>query len=212
MTDIQKDKLAISILLLLYSVGIAALWFRLHPDFILLTPLNLLISLAFMLWRHPQKNRDLLLFASLCYIAGFLVEMAGVQTGAIFGTYRYGEVLGPKVWGTPLMIGVNWVILVYASAASMNHWLGKKSRLLRIALAAAVMVLLDLLIEPVAVAFGFWTWEGGIIPIQNYVAWYVLAFGLIAVFYRILGDTINKVAIALLVLQFLFFGILNFSL
>ena len=209
MTDLQKDNLAIAILLLLYIVGIGALWFDVHPDFILLTPVNLLISLGLMLWRHPAKDRALWIFVGICYIAGFVVEMAGVQTGLIFGEYKYGKVLGLKLWGTPLLIGVNWVMLVYASAVVVDRLWEKMPLLPRIALAAAIMVALDVLIEPVAVAFGFWSWERGIIPLQNYVAWYVLAFALIALFYKLKGRVFNKAALALLVLQFLFFGILN---
>ncbi len=209
MTDLKKDNLAIAILLLLYIVGIGALWFDVHPDFILLTPVNLLISLGLMLWRHPAKDRALWIFVGICYIAGFVVEMAGVQTGLIFGEYKYGKVLGLKLWGTPLLIGVNWVMLVYASAVVVDRLWEKMPLLPRIALAAAIMVALDVLIEPVAVAFGFWSWERGIIPLQNYVAWYVLAFALIALFYKLKGRVFNKAALALLVLQFLFFGILN---
>lgn len=209
MTDLQKDNLAIAILLLLYIVGIGALWFDVHPDFILLTPVNLLISLGLMLWRHPAKDRALWIFVGICYIAGFVVEMAGVQTGLIFGEYKYGKVLGLKLWGTPLLIGVNWVMLVYTSAVVVDRLWGEMPLLPRIALAAAIMVALDVLIEPVAVAFGFWSWERGIIPLQNYIAWYVLAFALIALFYKLKGRVFNKAALALLVLQFLFFGILN---
>ncbi|NUO03293.1 MAG: carotenoid biosynthesis protein [Saprospiraceae bacterium] len=213
MTELQKDKLAIAILLLLYGVGITALWFEVHPDFILLTPFNLLISAALLIWRHPVKDRAMWSFIGLCYAIGFIVEMAGVQTGMIFGEYEYGIVLGPKLLGTPLLIGVNWVILVYASAVTADRFFGKMPRYLRTALAAAVMVALDVLIEPVAVGFGFWSWAGGVIPLQNYLAWYVLAFLLIALFYQLHRlQVFNKVALVLLVLQFLFFGILNASL
>ncbi|MFM9947269.1 MAG: carotenoid biosynthesis protein [Saprospiraceae bacterium] len=211
MTDLQKDNVAIAILVLLYVGGLAALWFDVHPNFILLTPVNLLISFGLMLWRHPTKDRALWTFVSLCYTAGFVVEIAGVQTGLIFGEYEYGKVLGIKLWDTPLLIGVNWVILVYASAVMVDFLCGNMHLLLRIALAAAIMVMLDVLIEPVAVAFGFWSWERGIIPLQNYIAWYILAFALIALFYKLKGRIFNKAALVLLTLQFLFFGILNIS-
>ncbi len=212
MTETNKDKLAIAILVVLYAVGIAALWFRVHPDFIRLTPFNLLISMGLMLWRHPEQGRALWAFTAVCYLVGFLVEMAGVQTGVIFGQYQYGTVLGPKILGTPLIIGINWVILVYASGVTVNRAMGKAPFWIRVALAAAVMVVLDVLIEPVAVAFGFWNWAGGVIPLQNYLAWYALAFVLIALFNKRHDEVFNKVAVVLLILQFLFFGILNLSL
>jgi len=68
------------------------------------------------------------------------------------------------------------------------------------------------LIEPVAMAYDFWDWTNDIVPLQNYIAWYMIAFVLLVCFYKLEIAIKNKVAVALLVLQFLFFGILNLSL
>ena len=37
------------------------------------------------------------------------------------------------------------------------------------------MVLLDIMIEPVAIELDFWQWEGGNIPLQNYLMWFIVA-------------------------------------
>ena len=41
-----------------------------------------------------------------------LTEAIGVNTGLLFGTYEYGANLGFKIFGVPLIIGVNWTVLI----------------------------------------------------------------------------------------------------
>ena len=53
------------------------------------------------------------LLVLLCFITGMLAEILGVRYGFIFGEYSYGNALGTKVMGVPLMIGVNWCILIF---------------------------------------------------------------------------------------------------
>ena len=36
------------------------------------------------------------------------------------------------------------------------------------------MVLFDLLMGPAAMALGYWDWAEGIVPMQNYIMWFVL--------------------------------------
>ena len=67
------------------------------------------------------------------------------------------------------------------------------------------MVLLDFLIEPVAIRLNFWTWENNIIPIQNYLMWFLVAFvmqWIISYKSQLLS---NKLSFVLLLSQFLFF-------
>lgn len=204
-----SPKTAIGILSMLYFVGIIGITIPLHEHFILLTPINLLLSLSLVLYFHPQWNlKDIWVFG-FCFLAGLSIEMIGVQTGLIFGEYQYGATLGWKIAGTPLMIGINWLMLVYCSGATVNRLIPRANFLLKAALAAGVMTLLDVLIEPVAMQYDFWSWPENIVPLQNYIAWFVIAFVLLSVFHKITGQITNKVATALLILQFLFFGILN---
>ena len=49
----------------------------------------------------------------------------------------------------------------------------------KVALGAIYMVLLDVLIEPFAVYYGLWVWEGRVLPsLANYVAWFFGGCGL----------------------------------
>ena len=207
----KPQRTSILILLLLYTVGFLGIVLPIHRDFVLLTPVNLLVSLGLVLWNHERWEARTGWFIVLAYVLGFGAEVFGVQTGLLFGDYAYGRVLGPKLWGTPLMIGMNWVMLGYASGVTANRLLPGRHWLVRGTLAAVMMVALDVLIEPVAMRYGFWTWEGGVVPLRNYIGWFVVALPIECLFAAIQGNSRNKVAVALFILQFFFFLALGFG-
>jgi putative membrane protein len=54
--------------------------------------------------------------------------MLGVHTGILFGNYKYGNALGLKLNDVPILIGINWFIVVYAcgmSALQLRTFLGR---------------------------------------------------------------------------------------
>lgn len=209
-TKISTEGIAIITLLILYLVGIVGITQNIHPEFILLTPLNLLLSFLIVIAFHPyKKDHKLSLFLIFSYLVGFGAEYYGVQTGLLFGEYTYGRVLGPKIWDTPFMIGVNWMLLCYAIGVTTNHIFPKMHWLLKGIIAALLMVALDILIEPVAIRYAFWSWAQGEPPLQNYFGWFLVSLPLLITFAKMHGTVRNKVAIALFVLQISFFAILN---
>ena len=205
----SKNTWASFILVVVYTVGIIGIASDFDDRFVLLTPLNLLLSLGLIFWTHPADYRTLWKLAVLCFVVGVSIEIAGVQTGLIFGDYQYGSVLGPKIWGTPLMIGINWTMLVYCAGSTVNRLFADQNIWIKSALGAMLMTLLDVLIEPVAMQLNFWNWQDNIVPLQNYFAWFFVALPLLAAYFKLLGKTTNKVAILLFILQFIFFGILQ---
>jgi len=172
-------------------------------SFLSLTPLNLLLNLGLLMAFHRTFSTPFWAAATVIFLAGYFVEVAGVATGQIFGEYAYGTVLGFKLLNVPLLIGVNWLILVYATvnltARYVNgYWpVGL--------LAAALMVGLDLMIEPVAIYFDFWQWEGESVPIQNYLAWYLVALPLCLLMAKVPKVAPNPIAPVILLAQSLFF-------
>jgi putative membrane protein len=81
--------------------------------------------------------------------------------------------------------------------------------ILKILLATILTVLIDVLIEPVAMKLDFWNWENNTIPFQNYLGWTIISF-LIFSFYSIVKLPLkNKIAIFLLIWQIVFFATLN---
>ena len=196
------------ILTILYTVGVVC--FLLEWDTVIaLTPLNLLIS-AVAIIHASGKFKDIKFIGVclVCWSVGYGVELLGVQTGFPFGEYWYLDVLGRKIGDTPLIIGVNWLMLVLATVSIVNTFF-KANLWLRALLGATLMVSLDFLIEPIAMAYRFWDWKGGIIPIENYIAWWIVAFSLHLLVQKQLKNFTNGTANALFVIQILFFGILN---
>lgn len=171
--------------------------------FLLATPLNLLITAVLLFAFHPQWNLAFGIFATVCFAVGYLVEVAGVQSGIIFGEYSYGPTLGLKVWDVPLIIGLNWLILVY-STGILAHRL-TENMLLKSLIGSTLMVLLDFFIEPVAVALDFWEWASGDIPLQNYLGWFITALVLQFFFHLSRFEKHNRLAKYVIYVQLAFF-------
>lgn len=207
---LSKPNLAIIYLGIIYLVGIVGILLPIHPEFIRLTPLNLLVSLGTVLLFHPQWSRNTGIALSALFVLGFFAEVFGVNTGLLFGTYHYEDVLGWKLWGTPLMLGVNWMLLGYCCGVTVNQFLPLLKWWQKGPIAAALMVFLDLFIEPVAIEHNFWEWPGNVVPVQNYVGWYLVSLPLLSLFAYLQGQIRNKVAIALLLMQLIFFAVLAF--
>ena len=175
------------------------------PLFRLLTPFNLIASLILLLLFHTDWRSSFGLYCLTAFGVGFLAEVVGVHTGLLFGDYSYGTVLGWKVAEVPLTIGTNWLLLTYLCGSVVDRLPLRVP--LKILLAAGLMTLLDILIEPVAVQLDFWTWHTATIPLSNYLGWYGVSAVVFGVFYLLPFQKKNALAPLLLLLQFLFFGL-----
>ncbi|QHL88123.1 carotenoid biosynthesis protein [Nibribacter ruber] len=194
----------IGVLFLFYAVGFWGLGFSDHePWFIALVPFNLLLTNTILFLFHRDWRPSFLLFAFTAWAAGFLFEWVGVHTGLLFGEYTYGAALGFKLHQIPLLIGLNWLMLVYSSGHLVqrfaSHWF------LRALLGALIMVGLDILIEPVAVRFDFWSWHQNQIPFSNFIGWFVVALLLQMYFHRARFQKDNPIAPWVFGVQVLFF-------
>lgn len=196
----------IGLVLILHLVGLLALASPLAVWVLPLTPANLLLTAGAMIVFSKLDGRTIAL-ALVVGTLGYLVEVLGVWSGRIFGEYAYGEVLGFKILNVPLLIGLNWSMLVFAigvpiARTSLPTWA-------KVLASSAIMVALDFLIEPVAVHLGFWTWEQGVIPMQNYLAWGVVSAVFFMLFFLLPVQRENPVARYVLLAQVLFFAGLN---
>ncbi len=195
---------AIAVLVIFHGVGFWGLLFSNNPGYFQeLTPLNLLLTNLLLFSFHRQWNGAFILFAVVVAAVGFLAEVVGVHTGLLFGNYTYGAALGLKLWNVPLLIGLNWLMLVYVTGHLVNltklHWL------LKAILGAMLMVLLDFFIEPVAMKYDFWSWQGNTIPFSNYAGWMALAFLLQVYFQQASFRKQNKLSAYVYAVQLLFF-------
>lgn len=211
--NIKKIKLKISIAIIFafYISGIIGILSNSQTiDFLSLTPLNLLVSLFVLLYNHQNGTPKQWLIFSIVAVLGYFVEVVGVNTGIIFGEYTYQTTLGWKVLETPVMIAVNWLILTYAVVYTLSKKI-KNTPYLAL-LSAVVLVILDFLIEPVAIQYNFWIWASDTVPVENYIAWFVVSFGLCYLMAHYKEKAKNDLAPYLLILQFVFFGIFNLAL
>ena len=178
----------------------------LKPLFQLLTPFHLLICTFILLSFHQDWGKAFKIFVVIAFTVGFSSEVLGVKTGFPFGDYAYSEVLGFQLFEVPLLIGVNWFLLVYLTGALLQ---GRVSWYLAAVFGAIIMVGLDILIEPVAVKLNFWQWEGAEIPLSNYVAWFVVALIIQIFYHRQKFQKENPLAGVLLMSLVVFFLALN---
>jgi putative membrane protein len=164
-----------------------------HPLFIRLTPFALLLSLFIVLAYHNFKiaSQSIVVFV-LIFMLGFGIELIGVKTGKIFGNYWYGGSLGPKIFETPVIIGINWLLLVYLSANIVDRYI--KNKPLAVFLASLTMVAYDFVLEQVAPKIDMWYWQNNTIPIQNYLAWFFISLIFQSVFKLSKIPTENKLA------------------
>lgn len=205
---LNKNTIAILLLSIFYLVGIFGLsnpqW---QPLFLSLTPFNLLLTLGVFFWANESLNKNLILSFIITFIIGYGIEVAGVHTGVLFGIYHYGSALGLKLLDVPLLIGVNWFLLAIASRGIVEKI--SKNRYVQIVLAALLMVFLDILIEPVAIQLDFWSWENNIIPIQNFVMWFLTAFIIQLILSKLMPHLNIVICLGVYITQLVFFGILN---
>lgn len=205
----HNSRLIIFLIILFHAVGLMGFLIPgLNDLFIQLVPFHLLLMMALILFSRGRMDRDFLVFMGVCYLAGFLIELAGVKTGLIFGRYHYGATLGVKLADIPLMIGVNWVLLIYCAGAGLT-FLPVANKLYLSLVGALLLLLLDVLIEPVAIRFDYWNWAGNTIPVRNYIAWFSFAFIMLRFFHFRSPEKYNPAALALLLSQFVFFAVLN---
>ncbi|MFD2246791.1 carotenoid biosynthesis protein [Pontibacter ruber] len=195
---------ALFVLVLFHAVGFWGLLFSNDPEYFqTLTPMNLLLTYALLFAFHKRWNSTFILFAVVVAVAGFMAEVVGIHTGLLFGNYSYGAALGTKLFEVPLLIGLNWLMLVYTTGHIANytslHWLAKAL------LAALLMVGLDFFIEPVAMRFDFWSWNGDRIPWSNYIGWLGLSLLLQVYFQRTAIYKRNRLAPFVYLVQLVFF-------
>ncbi len=200
----QTHHRIVTVMALAYTAGVIGLQLpMLAPFFEPISPLNLAVSLALLLFYHQDWRPTFVVFAFLAMLVGYGVEVVGVHTGLIFGQYEYGPGLGPHVWGVPPVIGLNWLMLAYCCGSVTDKL--QIPVALKVLTAATMMVLLDYCIEPVAVRLDFWTWFGQPIPAQNYWAWWIISLVLFSVWFSLPFRKDNRLAPWLLGFQALFF-------
>ncbi|OYR89653.1 carotene biosynthesis protein, partial [Halorubrum sp. E3] len=110
----------------------------------------------------------------------YAIELLGVATGWPYGSFEYIVSLGPMLGGVPLALPVFFIPLVVNAYLLCLLLLGSRASngWLRLATVIAAVVAMDVVLDPGAVALGFWGFGGGAfygVPLSNYAGWVLSA-------------------------------------
>jgi putative membrane protein len=203
------EKLGIPFLYIIFAVGIAGHLINFTNGLmLLLTPYTLLICAVVVLYPFiTNKNYKILIWILLTYLFTFIIEVIGVKTALVFGSYDYGGVLGLKIFDVPVIIGLNWVFVILG--AIFISELIIKNIYFSSLLTALFAVLFDYFLEPVAIYLDYWSWSSEAVPLQNYIAWFIIAFIFAFVFGKLKLKTENVLPVHYFIVQIIFFLSLN---
>ncbi len=202
---LTKQNLSLFFIWLFHVSGIIGIIYSDASWFIGATPINLLLSFLLLLINTKLSKRALILFLS-CFTVGMAAEIIGVRYGFIFGEYSYGAVLGIKFMEVPLLIGINWCILIFITGSIASFF--THSFWIKTLVGVGLMLSLDLVIEPVAPVLDFWTFADGMASLHNYVGWGLVALPLQMIFHKWEIKIEGAYPFHLYFLQFLFFTLL----
>lgn len=196
---------ATKFLYIIFAVGVAG--HLLHDTrelMLLLTPFTLVLTIGVVFYSLLlESNRKLIYWLAATYLFTLTVEIAGVKTGLIFGQYSYGRTLGSKLFDVPLIIGLNWVFVILGGIIISKEMTSDKN--LIAVITGLIAVVFDLFLEPVAMKLDYWNWLDGEIPVQNYAAWFVIAFIVSWLFSRFNLHIKTDLPKIYLLVQFVFF-------
>lgn len=194
---------------IMFTVGIIGHLSSTTEDLmVLLTPFTLLfLGILVLYLTNKTTESNFISWIIITYLFTFLVEVIGVKTGFVFGEYIYGKSLGLKLFDVPLIIGLNWSLVILGSLAFVKTF--SNNIFITSLLTSVIALIFDFVMEPVAIRYDYWTWKDNIIPLQNYVAWFVLAFISSAIFDLLKIKINSKISIHYVIAQIVFFIIIN---
>jgi putative membrane protein len=175
--------------------------------FLSTTPYVLSLTLLLLILNHDLSDKKSKIGLMLIFLFGLIVELLGVNCGLFFGDYSYGANLGSKIYGVPYVIGFNWVLLIIATG-SVSDKLIKGREIYKIIFASFLMVLIDLLMEKSAPKLDFWEFVISPVPFSNYLWWFIFSLCFQYIFFKTVKTKEYNLSSNILVIQFIFFGML----
>ena len=201
--------ISIGIIWLFHICGMIGISYGNKEFFLAFTPINLFISFVLLFINQVQLEKPELNAALIIFSIGMVSEILGVNYGLIFGDYVYLDNLGFKVLGVPILIGINWIILTFITGSMSSYII--KNKYIAALTGAILMILLDLIIEPVAPLLGFWIFDLPTVPLQNYIGWFVIGLTTQYIYHFNIERKEYSFSINLLLVNAVFFAFLNFQ-
>jgi putative membrane protein len=191
-----RTTLALGLILALYASARVVEASPSHIPQLAVVAVDVLSALAFALVHGGlhYRLRGILVFAGICVVVGNISENLSVATGFPFGHYYFEELMGPKLFHVPVLLGLAYIGMAYVSWTLARLIVGATqmpvagTRIIALPLVASfIMVAWDLAQDPVwgTVLHG-WAWlDGGPwfgVPISNYLGWYGTVFTIYLLF------------------------------
>ncbi|QLG26160.1 carotenoid biosynthesis protein [Halorarum halophilum] len=189
----------IGIVLLLASATVPAVpdWLAFNGTLVLLGTLVMRSPLIAAV--APVADRRALAGVGLLTLYAYGIEYVGVHTGWPYGAFEYGVALGPMAAGVPLGLPVFFLPLVANAYLLCLLLLGDRAEhaATRLGAVVALVLLMDVVLDPGAVALGFWSYDdvarggalaalsgGGFygVPLSNFGGWILSATVAVATF------------------------------
>ncbi|WP_277555803.1 bisanhydrobacterioruberin hydratase [Halobaculum limi] len=140
----------------------------------------------------PLVGRRELAGIALLSAYAYTIEYVGISTGWPYGEFEYLVALGPEFGGVPLGLPVFFLPLVANAYLLSLLLLGDRAErtLTRLLAVIGLVLVLDVVLDPGAVALGFWAYTGvenvgalGVltgegfygVPLSNYAGWVLSA-------------------------------------
>ena len=144
---------------------------------------------------------NIITFVIISFFIGIFIEIIGTKTGLIFGgKYEFNLKLspGPSISGIPLIIPLSWSGLTYMILNYCELVLGgsfhslSNQNITLLLLPSILMVLLDLILDPIAVDEKRWSWKKSGpyygVPLLNFVGWLFTTFLILFIFQLLQSD------------------------
>lgn len=193
------------LLLVPYVIGTIGILLPVSRSFFLsLTPIMLLFSFLLVVGEEFKWLKQNVVALLSIIVLGFGAEYIGVNYGWLFGNYQYGETLGYKYGGVPIIIAFNWLMLCISLRSLVNVVL--KNNLAAALFTAGLITAYDFILEPVAIRFGWWWWDQTEVPLYNYVCWFIFSF-IFQLFFKKLPKTVGR-SFWMPIVQIIFFFLL----
>ena len=200
-----KQSLSIGLIWIFHISGLIGIIYSNASWFIKATPFNLLLSFALLII-NIEWNKKLFFLLITCFSIGMISEIIGVKYGFLLENIHMAMHLDIKFMGVPLIIGINWCILVFITGYISRFFFN--SLIARTFLGIFLMLSLDIVIEPIAPILDFWKFKEGLASFNNYIGWAIVSFPLQLLFHRLNQNIEGTFPFHLYILQFLFFTIL----
>tara|TARA_B000000475_G_scaffold257881_1_gene239481 strand:+ start:407 stop:1057 length:651 start_codon:yes stop_codon:yes gene_type:complete len=204
----STERISIFIIWLFHFCGLLGIAYGNKDWFVSFTPVNLFISFVLLFVNQRELEFKNIIAGLSIFLIGMLAEILGVNYGIIFGEYVYLDNLGYKFLGVPFIIGIQWILLTFITG-SFSSYFFSNNKFKAILFGTVLMVLLDVLIEPVAPEMGFWIFENLTAPLKNYFGWFLIGLPVQFVFHYGIDKKELTFSFNLLLIQFLFFGFMN---